>query len=242
MAPDVVLEIDHINPVANGGDNDIMNLITSCFDCNRGKGKKKLTEKDEIKKQQEQLKELNTKREQLEMMLEWKKELNNFEEEQVDKCEELILDFNNELTETGRSNFKKWIKKYGFMEVYEAFETSLSQYVKFNKEGKADGASIGKAIDYVPRIICNKRKQEKDPLLAKKYYIRGILRNRGMLFNEKRLWNFLDYALDDGGDELVEEAEADYEEIKEMACNSKNWTEFWNNVNEYFDNPRGCDW
>lgn len=27
MVPDVILEVDHINPVANGGDNDIMNLI-----------------------------------------------------------------------------------------------------------------------------------------------------------------------------------------------------------------------
>ena len=35
--PSVVLEIDHIAPVSKGGDNDIDNLITSCFDCNRGK-------------------------------------------------------------------------------------------------------------------------------------------------------------------------------------------------------------
>ena len=81
MAPDVVLEVDHINPVVNGGNNDILNLITSCFDCNRGKGKRKLTDKDEIKKQQEQLKELNTKREQLKMMLDWRKELQGFDNE-----------------------------------------------------------------------------------------------------------------------------------------------------------------
>lgn len=40
--PEVILEIDHINPVAKGGDNDDLNLITSCFDCNRGKGAKEL--------------------------------------------------------------------------------------------------------------------------------------------------------------------------------------------------------
>lgn len=34
---DVMLEIDHINPVSKGGGNDYDNLITSCFDCNRGK-------------------------------------------------------------------------------------------------------------------------------------------------------------------------------------------------------------
>lgn len=35
--PDVILEVDHIHPVADGGDNDDMNLITACYDCNRGK-------------------------------------------------------------------------------------------------------------------------------------------------------------------------------------------------------------
>lgn len=40
--PDVVLEVDHIEPRAAGGGNENINLITSCFDCNRGKGKKPL--------------------------------------------------------------------------------------------------------------------------------------------------------------------------------------------------------
>lgn len=35
--PSVVLEIDHIDPVSKGGDNSETNLITACFDCNRGK-------------------------------------------------------------------------------------------------------------------------------------------------------------------------------------------------------------
>tara|TARA_R110000868_G_scaffold380982_1_gene647323 strand:- start:580 stop:1149 length:570 start_codon:yes stop_codon:yes gene_type:complete len=35
--PTVVLECDHIHAVANGGSDDETNLVTSCFDCNRGK-------------------------------------------------------------------------------------------------------------------------------------------------------------------------------------------------------------
>ena len=38
MAPDVILEVDHINPVAEGGNNNFNNLVTACQDCNRGKG------------------------------------------------------------------------------------------------------------------------------------------------------------------------------------------------------------
>lgn len=36
--PAVVLEVDHVVPVAGGGLSDIDNLLTACFDCNRGKG------------------------------------------------------------------------------------------------------------------------------------------------------------------------------------------------------------
>lgn len=36
--PSVVLELDHIEPLSRGGSSDEANLITACFDCNRGKG------------------------------------------------------------------------------------------------------------------------------------------------------------------------------------------------------------
>ena len=40
--PDVVLVVDHIIPVAAGGDSDMMNLITACEPCNQGKSDKPL--------------------------------------------------------------------------------------------------------------------------------------------------------------------------------------------------------
>jgi 5-methylcytosine-specific restriction endonuclease McrA len=56
--PTVVLEIDHIIPVSRKGTNQIDNLITSCFDCNRGKGAgnlssvpQSLAEKIEVQKE-----------------------------------------------------------------------------------------------------------------------------------------------------------------------------------------------
>lgn len=36
--PDVVLEIDHVIPVSADGEHVIDNMVTACFDCNRGKG------------------------------------------------------------------------------------------------------------------------------------------------------------------------------------------------------------
>jgi hypothetical protein len=41
--PDVLLEVDHITPVCEDGGNEVENLVTSCFDCNRGKAGVPLT-------------------------------------------------------------------------------------------------------------------------------------------------------------------------------------------------------
>lgn len=41
--PNAVLEVDHIHPVASGGTNEEGNLVTACFNCNRGKAARLLT-------------------------------------------------------------------------------------------------------------------------------------------------------------------------------------------------------
>lgn len=41
--PTVMLQIDHITPVAKGGDNNNLNLITACQDCNIGKTDRELS-------------------------------------------------------------------------------------------------------------------------------------------------------------------------------------------------------
>lgn len=65
--PKVVLEVDHINPVSRGGKNSVDNLITACFDCNRGKAAGLLSEipqslkdrAEEIKEREAQIKGYN---------------------------------------------------------------------------------------------------------------------------------------------------------------------------------------
>ena len=42
--PKVPLEVDHITPVSKNGKNLMSNLITACFDCNRGKSNVELTD------------------------------------------------------------------------------------------------------------------------------------------------------------------------------------------------------
>ena len=38
----VKLEVDHIYPASKGGDNNVNNLWTLCYECNRGKGVKEI--------------------------------------------------------------------------------------------------------------------------------------------------------------------------------------------------------
>lgn len=42
--PEVVLEVDHVIPRAEGGPDEMENLVTACYDCNRGKAHIPLTD------------------------------------------------------------------------------------------------------------------------------------------------------------------------------------------------------
>ena len=107
-APNVVLEVDHLLPVSKGGDNDILNLITSCWTCNNGKSNILLTDNTMLEKQKAQLDELNEKRLQLEMMIEWRESLNNLDDDIAQK----IADYfggqaNCDVNETGLKKIKQ---------------------------------------------------------------------------------------------------------------------------------------
>lgn len=128
-APDVVLECDHIKPVADGGKNTMLNLVTSCRDCNRGKGKRPLSEKTEVDKQFDRMAELNEKREQFRMLLKWREELVSFENEQIDLISDAICDKGRCLSDAGRQKVRMLIKRFGFDAVLEASEISHNKYM-----------------------------------------------------------------------------------------------------------------
>lgn len=155
-APDVVLEVDHIHPVSKGGKNELMNLVTSCRDCNRGKGKRKLSDNSEVLMQRKQLEELNQKREQMRMMLEWKAELQKFQDEQVSYIEDYFMMATGVgFTEKGRQTCIERIKIYGIEEVYESMEIALCKYYNDTKQ------SAVIAWDKVGGICYNRKKMRE---------------------------------------------------------------------------------
>lgn len=198
-APEVILEVDHIEAVANGGTNDIMNLITSCRDCNRGKSKIKLTDNQTISKEKKQLELLQERKNQLEMMYQWKKELIDLDNEEVNRLIELVNmehGFGISLTDTGNRNLSKLIKKYSFDEVLEGLTESFKQY----------GYNHEVAFKKIESVIKNIRKQKEKPYLKDVYYIRSILKNRFRL-TKRQLYDSLDLIetsiLCDGGTDYI---------------------------------------
>jgi len=74
-SPDILLQVDHIEPVTKGGTNDLLNLITSCKDCNAGQSDKQVFDSAVLEKRRKLLEELHERKEQIEMMIQWQKSL-----------------------------------------------------------------------------------------------------------------------------------------------------------------------
>lgn len=202
-APDVILEVDHIKPVKEGGTNDLMNLVTSCFDCNRGKGDRKINDNAVVNKQREQIKELNLRRQQLEMMLEWRDGLKAIEDDEsqkaIDYWNEKISHYDYVLNEVGYEIIRKLVKQYGVLAVLDAMDIAENKYIECSK-------TTSMALNKVGGILYLKNAPEHTKKMS---YIKGICRNKFNYFDDKRasiaLNNFYNegYDLDSLKEELV---------------------------------------
>ncbi len=113
-APAVILHIDHIQPVSKDGDNDILNLITACDDCNLGKSDRLISDQSILAKQKAQLDELNERREQLELMNQWRKYLQVIDQTELniadDHWRQLTVKYS--LNDNGRNKTRQLIQKF----------------------------------------------------------------------------------------------------------------------------------
>ncbi|WP_219087247.1 HNH endonuclease, partial [Klebsiella pneumoniae] len=148
------------NPVSKGGDNDMMNLVTSCDSCNGGKSDKLLNDHSIMEKQRQQLQELNTKREQLEMMIQWRDGLKSLKDDVIDivvtKIEDCIAPFT--VNDNGRKSIKRWLRIYKVEEILDAIELAADK--KLTQEITHE--LTGEFFEYIPRIAATKRKPPEE--------------------------------------------------------------------------------
>lgn len=211
-APEVVLEVDHIVPVSKGGDNEMFNLVTACFDCNRGKSNRELSDNTVIKQQKEMLDDINEKRIQLEMLKDWRDEMKELENEEIDMVSDYFeYMFGRVVSDYGKSRIKKWLKKYSVGDLMDAIDKAEDQY---------DNADF--AFDKIPGIAYFDKKEQSDEMMSL-YYCRGIMRKRYPYVNEKNAMILLKRLYEHG---------VELERIKEIVLQTKTWTQF-KHVMEY---------
>lgn len=171
--PDTVLHMDHITPVSKGGKNTLLNLITSCTDCNLGKSDKELSDDSAVKKQQKQISDLAEKKAQIKMMIEWRESLINADDLLADSVVKIVNHYLDGYTvsKIGKDDIKKAIKKSGYQQVIDAVEKCFSSSFDSEEFRK----KWGKAIQFCTasnKISIN--------------YAKGILRNRGVKIYDKQ--------------------------------------------------------
>jgi hypothetical protein len=180
-APDVALEADHIHPVSKGGEDDLLNLVTSCRECNAGKSDRILSDDSVVQKQRRTLEELQDRREQIDMMLEWQQGLNVLQADAAsgaaDLWRELVPGYC--LNDCGVRELAKTIRKYGLPLVLESMRTATEQYLAFAGGSAAPTQeSVNLAWDYVGRICANQKRIERDPYMKGIWYAKGIIKKR----------------------------------------------------------------
>jgi hypothetical protein len=223
-APDVVLQVDHIKPVSKGGPGNILNLITSCQECNCGKSNRPLDDQSVIEKQRKQLENLQERREQLDMLFEWQKGLLNIEANTVAELSGLWSKMvpGYQINKNGESGLRKLLTKFSIGEIIDAMTITTSQYLKY-KDGNETPTheSVELAWKKIGGICVCRRRDKDNPNLSRIYYVRGILRKRGLYVNEKNIITMLRDAVLVG---------VDIEKIVGLAKAVGNWSEFRDDV------------
>lgn len=124
--PDIVLEVDHIDPRANGGTDDPINLVTSCFGCNRGKSDRVLNQR--INRPDADMEFLACQQEisEAKRFLDSKKELDQIRERLVDSIQVHWLEtLATEDSVPSKKIILEWLMKFSPQEITEAIDRML---------------------------------------------------------------------------------------------------------------------
>jgi hypothetical protein len=220
-APDVLLEVDHLHPVARGGSNDITNLITACQPCNSGKSDKTLDENTTLAKARNQLEQLQERRDQLEMMMGWMEGLRELKEDALDRISSYwhALTPGFTINQNGRNDLQKWVRQFNVEEICHAMDVAAEQYLRFQDDGRVTSESWGEAFSKIPGICRVVRSSDDEPDLKDLFYIRGIVRKRlsGKHYIDHQALEFLKAAHSWG---------VSLEDLRSVSKHVSSWTQF----------------
>lgn len=134
VPPIVVLEVDHIMPVSKDGTDEIDNLITSCFDCNRGKSNRELTTMPQTTV--EKTKQLKEKQEQYQEYMKALDQIKQRDQAEMNAIDEIYNSYFPDWTLTDRfknGSLKTFLKILGIAKVEQAMHTACGRMYDDNK-------------------------------------------------------------------------------------------------------------
>jgi hypothetical protein len=156
--PDVVLELDHIHPRSKGGTDDLINLVTSCWDCNRGKSAKIISEVAPRPDADLAFLKIQQEIAEAERFLLAKEKLDAAQDR---VCDALQDSWSEKLTEKDLPSKRvllPWIKNYGAEEVEASILCAVPAYMR-NQFGSYN--EFGKLIKYVGAILRNRAERRE---------------------------------------------------------------------------------
>lgn len=195
-APEVVLQVDHLDPVSKGGKNVLMNLVTACVDCNSGKGARTLDDNSVVIRQQKQAELMAQRREQIEMIRDWQIELAEQREAEIQAVDDLYKRLTNNqfcISSTYKSKvIAELVRKYGLDLVLNALADGTDSY-----------GDPHRALDKLPGICACK----SDPVLNRRVLLLNKMYKRFWKFDRCEASNLLMRGQRAGGEMFLQEAE-----------------------------------
>jgi hypothetical protein len=219
-APDVILQVDHIVPVAAGGSSGLTNLVTACVDCNSGKSSKTLEDGAAVKIAKRQLDVLNERREQIEMMAKWKIGLETGDDLAVRKAAEYWESKTPgfHLLPSGLLAVRKLIRRFGLAAVLEAIPTAADGYLRYaDVKPTPTKESVDLAFEKIGGVCFCTAKTKSDPDLPQLYAIRAALRRRCGYFVDWQAMKWLVAARDAGNS---------VDTLRSTCAGCRTWTDF----------------
>ena len=151
-----VLQADHIISVKNGSTNDIDNLITSCWDCNIGKGAK-TANLPIIPDKEIELKLVLERLEQVRALNDYQVKINkaneNIKQEKYKIVNYLLTGFTEELKESVRKVFDTYTKHLSINDISEAIIITRNKKFEY----------VNDFTSYLVGILRNKKIEKEDP-------------------------------------------------------------------------------
>ena len=167
------------------------------------------------------------------MMFKWRVGLNKIDDMLINN----ICSYWNKLTpgwvvgESGKTDIKKWLKKFTITDILSAMDVSAETYLSRDKDGKITQETIHNAFNKISGICYLKSLDKNNPELKELYYIRGIIRNKCIYYcNNAKILPILKDAIQRG---------VSIQELKTCAYTILNWSSFKKEIDHLINDHAG---